>query len=306
MPYHLKLNEPVPSAITRIVREQLDSAVDELRGKAGGTKDKAIHEARKCVKKIRGVLRLVRAEMGDSYRLENGELRKASGQLSELRNATAILEVFDHLELKGQKGSRIRQGLVRRKHRADRQAHIDDMLTRVADSLQAVEKRVKEWPLKTDGFEAIRPGLKKTFRQAKQGLAYARKHQAPEDFHDWRKRLKNHWYHVRLLESLWTDVMVGYEKSLKDVETWLGDDHNLVVLREALLSDDEFRDMSKDVESCLDLIEKYQKQLRDSALSEGERIYDEKPGQYTARMKHLWSAWQAEPKSLSKLLKKRA
>ncbi len=164
MPYHLKSNESIPRGIKRIVREELDSAMDQFRGKAGGTKDNAIHEARKSVKKIRGALRLVRAEMGDSYRLESGALREASGRLSELRNATAILEAFDHLAMGGQKGSRIRQGLVRRKHQADREAHINDVLTRVADSLQAVGKRVKEWPLETDGFEAIRPGLKQTFR----------------------------------------------------------------------------------------------------------------------------------------------
>src|SRR5882724_1355823 len=253
MPYHLKLNESVPSGIKRIVREELDSAVDQLKGKAGVTKDEAIHESRKSVKKIRGALRLVRTELGKTYRSENRKLRKASGRLSELRNGAAMIEVFDSLrkeyrdELGGQKGSWIRQALVRRKHRADREAHVDEALSRVADTLQAVETRVKAWPLETDGFEAIRPGLKNTFRQARRALAFARKHRAPEDFHEWRKSLKDHWYHVRLLENLWTDVMVGYEKSLKDVETWLGDDHNLVVLGEALLSDPEFRRRDKDV-----------------------------------------------------------
>src|SRR5256885_2218 len=144
MSYRLKLSESVPSGIKRIVREELDSAVEQLRGKAGGTKDEAIHESRKSVKKIRGALRLVRT------------------------------------------------------------------------------------------------GLRNAFRRAKQKLAFVRKHRAPEDFHEWRMRLKDHWYHVRLLENLWTDVMEGYETSLKDVETWLGDDHNLVVLGEALLSDPEF------------------------------------------------------------------
>src|SRR6266704_228831 len=170
MPYRLKLSESVPSGIKRIVREEIDTAVEQLRGKAGGPKDEA--------------------------------------------------------------------------------------LSQVADTLQEVEKRVKAWPLETDGFEAIRPGLKTTFRQAKQRLAFARKHRAPEDFHEWRKRLKDHWYHVRLLENLWTDVMEGYEKSLKDVETWLGDDHNLVVLGGALLSDPEFRGRDKEVELCLNLVGK--------------------------------------------------
>jgi len=44
------------------------------------------------------------------------------------------------------------------------------------------------------------------------------------------RRVKDHWYHARLLENMWAQVMNGYEESLKDLETRLGDDHNLVVL----------------------------------------------------------------------------
>src|SRR5258707_1228198 len=192
MPYHLKATESVPSGIKRIVREEIDSAIGLLKGAASVTKDEAIHETRKSVKKIRGALRLVSAELGDTYRLENRELRSASCRLSELRNATAIIEVFDDLrekygdELGRQTGTRIRQALVKRKHRVDREAH------------------------------------------------------------------------------------------------------------------------DKEVDLCIPLIEKHQKLLRDSALSQGERIYDQKPKQFAARMKHLWIAWQTEPKSLSKLQKKSA
>src|SRR5260370_33174513 len=113
MPYHLKATESVPSGIKRIVREEIDSAIGLLKGKAGVTKDEAIHETRKSVKKIRGALRLVRTELGDTYRLENTELPSASLHLSKRRNATAIIEVFDDLrgkyreELRRQPGSRI-------------------------------------------------------------------------------------------------------------------------------------------------------------------------------------------------------
>ncbi len=61
----------------------------------------------------------------------------------------------------------------------------------------------------------------------------------PENYHDWRKRVKDHWYHVRLLESLWTEVLEAREASLKNLETWLGDDHNLVVLCDKLTNEPE-------------------------------------------------------------------
>ena len=55
-----------------------------------------------------------------------------------------------------------------------------------------------------------------------------------QDLHDWRKRVKDHWYHVRLLAGLWPDVMTSFEWTLKDLETKLGDHHNLEVLKERI------------------------------------------------------------------------
>ena len=53
-------------------------------------------------------------------------------------------------------------------------------------------------------------------------MAAVRAQARPERCHEWRKRAKDHWYHIRLVEDLWTEVMEGYEKSLKDLETVAG------------------------------------------------------------------------------------
>jgi hypothetical protein len=92
--------------------------------------------------------------------------------------------------------------------------------------------------------------------------------------------------------------MRAHEKSLKDLEGWLGEDHNLVVLRERVVAEPDSYCDRKETDLLLDLSDKYQKELRDNALSLGERIYDERPRQFRRRMKHLWLAWQAQPKSL--------
>jgi CHAD domain-containing protein len=65
--------------------------------------------------------------------------------------------------------------------------------------------------------------LEETFRGGERALKRAKKRPRPESYHDWRKHVKDHRYHIRLLEGLWTDVMQAYEKSLKDLETELGD-----------------------------------------------------------------------------------
>jgi CHAD domain-containing protein len=301
MAYHLKLGESIPEGIRRVVHEEMESAAGQLSGKGSADRDKAIHEARKSVKKIRGALRLLRPELGDNFRAENTRMRDVGRRLSEFRDAGAMLETFDALlekcsgELAKHTLASIRTGLAARKEQVEKQAKIERALSSMAGALGRAGKRVKTWPLAADGFAAIAPGLEETFREGRKALARVRKHPRPENYHEWRKRVKDHWYHVRLLENLWNDAMQAYEKSVKELEAWLGEDHNLVVLGEKVLAEPAFYGNTEQIHFFGRVIDKYHKELRGSALAAGASIYEEKPRQFTARMQHLWDAWQAQP-----------
>ena len=97
MAYRFKLGEPVPEGIKRIVGEEIEAAARHLSGQGESDRDEAIHEARKSVKKIRGVLRLVRPELGEVYRTDNARFRDIGRQLSQFRDAGASIETFDAL-----------------------------------------------------------------------------------------------------------------------------------------------------------------------------------------------------------------
>ncbi|MFN7997877.1 MAG: CHAD domain-containing protein [Bryobacteraceae bacterium] len=304
MAYHLKSDESVPEGIKRVASEEMESAAAQLTGKGEPDRDEAIHEARKSIKKTRAVLKLMRDELGETYNAENARLRDAGRDLSRFRDAGAIIGTFDslvekyRLDLKDQSLESIRHGLQAKKQESEQQGQIDRVLKRRAATLRQVGKRVKAWRLDTDGFPALAPGLENTYRRGKQAMAQAQKHPRPENYHEWRKRVKDLWYHVRLLEYVWTDVMQAYEKALKELETWLGDDHNLIVLRDQVMAEPEFYGKEQDVARLLQLMDKYHKELRDNACSVGERIYEEKPRQFSRRMQHTWDSWQAQPKTL--------
>jgi hypothetical protein len=134
-------------------------------------------------------------------------------------------------------------------------------------------------------------------------MATAQDDPRPENYHEWRKRVKDHWYHVRLLESLWTEVIQAREASLKNLETWLGDDHNLVVLRDKLSNEPEKYGDADGVHLFLALAGEHQKELRENALSLGQRIYEEKPRQFTQSMSKLWDVWQQQPDSMKEIQK---
>jgi CHAD domain-containing protein len=297
MGYRLEADESVPKELRRIVREEIESSGEYLAGKKAGGPDEAIHEARKSLKKIRAVLRLVQPEIGAIYDKENTALGTIAADLSEIRDAAAILETFDTLPGAEEFGP-VRHALVERKKRTDASKDRDAVIQEAVLALRKLEKRIKTWPLKTSGFAALAPGLELRYRRGRRAMKAAAAEQTPEYFHEWRKRVKDHWYHIRLLESLWTDEMQAREKSLKELETWLGDDHNLFVMRSLISGEPATFGEPAMLDALLDAIEKRQNELRSNSLSLGARLYDDKPKAFVRRIEHLWKEWQRRPKDL--------
>jgi CHAD domain-containing protein len=293
MAYRLKKGEPIAGGLKRIVRDEIESAASHLRGERNADRDEAIHEARKSIKKVRAILKLTRAELGDIYTQENAKLRDIARRLSGFRDAAAMIETFHDLKRRyaGDIGANqlasVGTALEKKKKQTAGTGDIRSLLAEAESALREIGERATTWPLKTDGFEAIEPGLKETYRRGRKALARARKDQRPENYHELRKRVKDLWYHIRLIKSLWTGVVKGCEKDLKDLETWLGDDHNLVLLRAEIAAAPSSYGRAADIDFVLGLIDRYQKKLRDDAVTAGARLYDEKPREYVRRMKHL-------------------
>src|SRR3954454_5743625 len=70
--YRLRRKESPIAGIRRVAEGRADDALDQLQDGIERNPDAAVHEARKDLKKLRSVLRLVRHEVGDNlYRHEN-------------------------------------------------------------------------------------------------------------------------------------------------------------------------------------------------------------------------------------------
>jgi CHAD domain-containing protein len=303
MAYRFKAGETVPENVQRVVVEEIDSAMDQL-GKAAQNRDEAIHEARKSVKKIRGVLRLMRPELRQVYAEETKRFREIGHQLSDIRDAAARLEIFNCVveKYKGtlQKNALtgIRHRLEQTKQEAEQSPETDKVVQIALGAFRSAARRVKAWPLKKDGFSAIAPGLRLTYRAGRAALRLVEKDGSAENFHYFRRRAKDHWYHVRLLESLWTEVMQAHEGSIKKLEQWLGDDHNLVVLREMVEDEPEKYGGEEEIRIFVSLADQEQKEMRQEAISMGQRVYEQKPRQFVTDMSKLWDAWLKQPDSM--------
>ena len=311
MAFRFERGESVFGALKRVVCEEIEAAGDGLSGGGKTSRDEAIHEARKSIKKVRAVLRLVRRKEDDAYSIENARLRDIAGRLSGFRDDVAIVETLDDLtdkykdEAGPDKLRSVHAGLTKQRDEAGREERIGGVLHAAAAALREVSKRLKIWSPGAKGYRAIAPGLERSYRSGRKALARARKDPRPENFHELRKRVKDHWYHVRLLEDLWSledrlsleerwsRDMSARETHLKHLETWLGNDHNLVVLQGRIVAAPSCFGHEKDVGLTLRLIGKYRNELRGKAIPLAERVYDGKPREFSRHMKHLWDSWEA-------------
>ncbi|HTX32351.1 MAG TPA: CHAD domain-containing protein [Solirubrobacteraceae bacterium] len=291
MAYKFRPGEPVREAILRCSRDQLDSAVSELSERINEDPEKAIHQARKAIKKERSLLRLARGTMkGSQRRRENAALRDAARALSATRDADVMIASVDALadrfagQLPAKTFKAIRTRLLKRR-RAAATASPDGQ---AIPELGAVRLRVDEWQLRRGGWKAIDSGLDRTYRRGRRALRRARAHGRTEDLHDWRKRVKDLWYHERLLASTCGPTVRGHAKDLDHLSDLLGDDHDLAVLRDELTND--VAAAPADLEAVLRLIDHRRAELQAEAFGIGERVYAESPKAFRRRLERSWKA----------------
>lgn len=277
---------PVPDEVRRVARGRIDHALDELRGESDSTREEAVHEARKDMKKLRAVVRLVRAEIGDNvYRRENACFRDAGQELSGVRDADVMLATLAKLEQEIPEAAAgdLRQALEAHKLRTAAGTR-EQASVQVVEILATARRRIGRWPLDEDGFEAVAGGLQRIYRRGRKDFRSARAEPTTENLHEWRKRVKDLWYHHTLLRPLWPPVMEAVGDQAHELADRLGDDHDLAVLA------DWIREHTETGPEFFDAVDRRRAELQAEAMTLGARLYAEKPKAYVRRLRRLSKA----------------
>jgi CHAD domain-containing protein len=263
MPFRLTKDEAFSDGIRRIVLEQLKKAADQLSNPK--KVDRGVHEARRGIKKVRGVLRLIQPEMGSVYQAENGQLRMLGRGLADLRDAAVMLEVFDLLVAKRvHRFNAIREGLETKQP-----VDVTKIFQETMTGLRAIARRVEDWPVPHDVDAVMSSGFEDTYQRGKRALGKALENPIPENLHCFRKRVKEHRFHLSLLYGEETKRL----DDLRQLEVLLGDDHNLFVLRERLDQNPALYGDPLEISAFLALLTRKQRQLQGRALPLGRRLY---------------------------------
>ncbi len=300
MGYRIERDETVDDAVRRITSEQVAKAIDEIED-AEVDVHEAVHEVRKRCKKIRGLVRLVRPAF-PGYSAANARFRDLARQLAPIRDATTLLEAFDMLMgrvetvVRADAFAPVRAVLRDRRDTIAEDLDASARLDAVRADLQEAAAAAEAWDLDDGGADAVVHGLGRTFRRATAAMAEAYDGSgdgpAAERFHEWRKRVKYHRYHARLLRRMWDPVLDPWRDEAKRLSDLLGDDHDLAELRAVLAREaDRFEDA--DLPFLHALIDLRQEELRRAARPLGRRLFAEKPRHHVRRHAALWRAWRA-------------
>lgn len=300
MPYRLKAGESPAEGVRRVADEQLEQALASLRDEPD--RGEAVHDLRKRLKKLRALLRLVRDETGeDFYGRENRRFRDAGRALSALRDAEVLVETLDGLRarfdavLYARSFEAVRRELVRRHAKAaGRLVGDGERAGEVAATLEAARGSLPGWPIESRGWSAFGGGLEKVYGRGRKALESAYESGAAADFHDWRKRVKYLWYHLRLLRDAWPGPLAAAAEEAKRLADLLGEDHDLAVLDQTLRAEPGAFGRPAGQEALLGLIAGRSRELRAEAEPLGRRLYAEKPARFAARLGRYWKLSRAE------------
>lgn len=297
LPFHFKKSDAsVEQALQRIAISQIDAALAELGDPALDDQTR-VHQLRKRAKKLRALIRLVRPAFAD-FPIENTALRDAAAKLSSARDADVMIASFDKLveslasEAEKSRFAPLRARLLERRRALSGKADLAGALRDFGDALRAARARVALWTLDRQDFETIGGGLMRAYRRGRKAMKAASEEATPERLHDWRKRVKDHWYHARLLERIAPEFLDARRKAAGHLGDLLGERHDLAVLRAAAQAEaDSFAD-TKDLKDFLALIDDRASALEKEAFTLGHHLFADKPSALRQRWHEYWKTWR--------------
>lgn len=280
------------SEARRLANEQAGKIVAHLEA-ARHSPETGLHDARKRIKSLRALLRLVRQGDEALCRAENARFRDISNSIAGARQASALIETVDRLigdfpdeaDAAGLAG--IRAMLAHhRSHGAHAEAGLGAMLdAAIAESRAgAAHLETLSLPdLPEDATEVLTEGAKATLKQARRALERARKTGLAEDFHELRKATKTHAEHLLLLHKMWPRPDKARRERIDKLGQNLGTLHDVFVMQ-ALIAAHQPPFDGAEPKQMGRLLRRSAKALRKICIAQAGELFEEKPGRAARKL----------------------
>lgn len=292
MAYGFQQDGDLGAELLRVARAQaarLDKLLRDEREPASGH-----HKTRKCLKRLRGLVLLVRSDIGDRrWRKADRELAAIGRVLSGARDQTVILATLDRVVTEGVAATvREAAASVRGLQRADAAARIDGKHTAresLRHAARQVAERIEDWPIARVSLAGLMASMADEYRSGRAALKTAYRRDTAEDFHQLRKHLQRHGRHMQLLQIAARDEIQVRIDAAKQLSDLLGEDHDLSLLRDVLASL-HGSSLQPGIAEIDRLCILRQRAVRLRARPLLQRLYAETPKALARRLKAYWKA----------------
>ena len=234
MSYCLKANETLAAGLRRIAREELENALCQMNKARAGEEAAAVHATRKHIKKLRALLRLIRSEIGQEiFTEENNRLREVARGFSGSRDARVQLQLLEKLAAQAaQKKSAFAKTSGALEEEMAAQADTFGPQRREAEStLQRICDRLEGWPVDDLAMKDLCCGLRHSYKRGRNCFEEVGAKPTTENFHSWRKRVKESGIRRASLQNLNRAVISEMAEAAKTLGQRLGDLHDLAFFR---------------------------------------------------------------------------
>jgi CHAD domain-containing protein len=294
MTYRFKLQEPIGQAVRRVGLEQIEIATAKLADKDDIST--AIHDARRCLKRLRALLRLIEPGLAEAlYRREAARLAGIGRLLSGARDLDVMRQTLSKLESRLQAlptGATDR--LATFVARSQGQGHAAGAAGR-RQALVRLEQSKRFFAAKaTAGIELshVIEGLGRAYRKARKAFRHAYREPHEEAFHACRKRVQLHWRHMALLSRGWPEALSARASEAKEMSRLLGEDHDYAVLLALARAHGKSILEPEDLEALAALCTSCQAELRAAAKPRGDRLFAEPVSNLESRVALYWRSAQ--------------
>jgi len=303
MSFRIDPRLPLTAEIRRVASEEIGNAMENLAA-ARTSPEEMLHQSRRRFKRIRALLRLVRAADEDFCRSENARYRDLGRRLAGAREATALIETVDRLgrafpqetaynALGGPRGVLVARRAAMSTNGAGLDADIDEAIADCERGRAALGSFVL--PNEPEAAaDLLADGARKAMRQASKALEKAQKHGAAEDFHELRKCVKIHWMHLLLLHAFWPRPLKPRRKAVDELGERLGELNDLFVLRRLIDEEGKALGTGKELALLRRLIKRSERSLKKECLREAVRLFDDVPNRTARRIVKNYQAGAEE------------
>jgi CHAD domain-containing protein len=297
MSYHIHPSENFTKEFRAVGSEQLKLAIAALTERPKGLLE-AIHDARKCFKRLRSLYRLAATAAPAFRQAENARIREMARTLSTFRDATALAEVSQYLLHHARSNEeraalkRIAKMLAARRDKlaADEKPLEENVATAIATCGQALEA-LSHVTFADDGdrnAKHLAKGWRKMLKRAAAARETCKDTTDAHLFHELRKRCQDYRYYLDLLQPLWPSAMHAKRVEATEVVDLLGHHNDLALLSSLVNEQPDLFGKSEDLAHLLSAVITQQEALRKAAVAAAGSVFRDDPVDESRKIRLLW------------------